>query len=325
MGPVTLAGDIGGTKAHLILVEEGGDPRQPLYEARIPAVGSASCEDLLAQFLAGAPVKPRFIGLGIPGPVKNGRVKPTNLMWEADEDLVAKAVGAERAVFVNDLVATALGVPLLRPDEQVVIAPGEPDLGPIAVVAPGTGLGEAFIERIGPRWKAHGSEAGHADFAPRGPRQRAIQAAVEAELGQVNLEAVCSGRGLPVLWRALASTGLQDADAARILSAPDPSPAIMTAAESPERNPCAAAAAEELSLILAQEAGNAAVRWLATGGVALAGGIPPRILPWLQRPAVVEAFRRNRALGSLLQRIPLSVVLNPGTAVLGAWAAARQA
>lgn len=320
-----LAGDIGGTKAHFILTTVDGDPRRPLYETRMPAADSVSCEELVGRFLAEAKVTPRWIGLGIPGPVINGRVKPTNLPWEANQDIVAQAAGAHRVVFVNDLVATTLGVPFLRADEQVLLAEGNADEGPVAVIAPGTGLGEAFLLRRGNRWEAHASEAGHADFAPRGDRQRGIHGFLERELSQVSLENVASGRGIPNLWKALGAEGLTDDPTIEqaILAALDQTPVIMAAAQSPSTNPRSAAVAETLALILAQEAGNAALRLLATGGVVLAGGVTPRIIDWLRQPAVISAFRKNPALGGFLGKIPLKASLNGGIAVLGAWAAAK--
>ena len=326
MSDLILAGDIGGTKAHLLLVERDGDPRHPRYEARLPTRGAASLEETLRRFLDEAKVRPRLVSLGIPGPVIGGRVKPVNLPWEAEQGAIAAACGAEQALFMNDLVATARGIPQLRADEMVTLAPGQPLAdGTIGVLAPGTGLGLGWLTREGGRWRAHPSEGGNADFAPRGPRQRAVHAAVEAELGQVPTEILASGRGLPTLWRAMGTTGLRDAAAteAAIQAAADPSPVIMQAAEDPVANPRSAAVAEDLALILAQEASNMAIRWIATGGVYLAGGVTPRILRWLQNPAVVAAFRRNPAHGALLSRIPLTAVLNPGTAVLGAWAAAQ--
>lgn len=326
MTDLILAGDIGGTKAHLLLVEAGGDPRQPRYEARLPTQGVGSLEETLRRFLHEAQARPRLVSLGIPGPVIGGRVKPVNLPWEAEQQAIAEVCGAEQALFMNDLVATALGIPQLRSDELLPLAPGQPLAdGTVGVLAPGTGLGLGWLTREGGRWRAHPSEGGNADFAPRGPRQRAVHAAVEAELGQVPTEIVASGRGLPTLWRALGAIGLRDAAATEtaIQAAADPSPVIMAAAEDPVANPRSAAVAEELALILAQEAGNMAIRWITTGGVYLAGGVTPRILTWLKNPAVVAAFRRNPAHGALLSRIPLTAVLNPGTAVLGAWAAAQ--
>ena len=322
-----LAGDIGGTKAHFILTSLDGDPRQPIHEARLSTVGSQSCEELIGQFLNKINVVPRWIGLGIPGPVIKGRVKPTNLAWEADQQAVAAFCGAHQAIFVNDLVATTLGVPFLRDDEQLILAPGETDEGPVAVIAPGTGLGEAFLLRRGQHWEAHASEAGHGDFAPRGSRQRDIHAFLEQELGQVSLENVASGLGIPLLWKALGKTSehLQDdfQTEESIRTAVDPTPLIMAAALNPTLNPRSSAVAETLALILAQEAGNAALRLLATGGVVLAGGVTPRIIPWLKNPAVITAYRKNQALGGFLSQISLRASLNSGIAVLGAWAAAK--
>ena len=331
MTDLVLAGDIGGTKAHFLLAPVDGNPRKPIAEERMPTAGSTSCEELVARFLKNTGAKPRWIGLGIPGPVINGRVRPTNLTWEADPVTVAQACGAEKAVFVNDLVATALGIPFLHDDEQEILLPGIIGDGPVAVIAPGTGLGEAWLQPIGQTWAAHPSEAGHSDYAPRGARQRTIHAVVEQEFGQVSLEMLASGRGIPILWRALGSVEIQgrllrdslDVEAA-VAAANDPTPLIMAAALDPIKNPRSAATAEELALNLIQECGNVALRLMATGGVVLAGGVPPRILPWLRQPAILAAFRKNVALSGLLSKIQLKVSLNGGIAVFGAWSAGRQ-
>lgn len=330
MSGLLLAGDIGGTKANLVLVDPAGDPRRPLFAQRLASNDFESLEALLETFLHAAGQRARHICVGIPAPVIDGHVAPVNIRWQAQEQSVARQVGVGKVRFLNDLVATALGIPELLDDEVVVLHPAVPrSQGPKAVVAPGTGLGTGYLLHDGTRYQAYGAEGGHADFAPRGAVQRRLHAflADDGSIydGQVNVEAVCSGRGINNLWRFFAHEGLRDSAAVEAQAAgmPDATPLIMQAAEQPGLNPRSAAAAEQFITILLQEAGNAAVRWLASGGVYLAGGVPPKVLTYLRRPGMMATYLSNRHLGNLLRETPLYVVMNDSAAVLGAIAGGR--
>ena len=330
MSELLLAGDIGGTKANLVLVDPAGDPRQPLFTQRLPTNDFASLEALLEAFLQSAGHRARHVCLGIPAPVVDGHVAPVNIRWQAQEQSVAKHLRLEKVRFLNDLVATALGIPELLLSEIVTLHPGAPRThGPKAVLAPGTGLGTGYLLHDGTRYQAYGAEGGHADFAPRGALQRRLHAFLaddgSVHAGQIHVEAVCSGRGIANLWRFFGHEGLRDsADVeARAAAAVDATPVVMQAAEQPEANPRSAAAANEFITILLQEAGNAAVRWLASGGVYLAGGVPPKVLKYLRRPAVLATYLSNRHLGHVVRETPLSVVINDQAAVLGAIACGR--
>ena len=331
MGGYLLAGDIGGTKANLVLVDPAGDPRRSIAAARIPTADHPTLEALLDAFRAQSGLTPAKVCLGIPSPVIDGRVAPVNIHWQADERLVAHHLGLEpsQVRFLNDLEATALGIPELRDDELLTLHPGNPrELGVKAVVAPGTGLGTGWLARDGERWRAFPSEGGHADFAPRGERQRRIQGFLANAAGQANVESVCSGKGITNLWRFFGTAeggNLRDSAAveAAAAAAGDPTPVVMQAAADAAANPRSVATAQEFVAILFQEAGNSALRWLATGGVYLAGGVPPKVLPWLQRPGALESYFSNPQLGRMIREMPLRVVLNESTAVLGAIAGGR--
>ena len=300
MSGLLLAGDIGGTKANLVLVDPAGDPRRPVFADRIATGEHDSLESLLEAFLRKAGRSAKWVCVGVPSPVIDGHVAPVNLRWQAQEETIAKHLGMERVRFLNDLVATALGIPELGPDEIVTLHPGAPRAGgPKAVIAPGTGLGTGYLLHDGQRYHAYPSEGGHADFAPRGERQRRLHAFLANRDGQIHVEAVCSGRGIANLWRFFGAEGLRDA---------------------PEVE---AAAADEFIAILLQEAGNAALRWVATGGVYLAGGVPPKVVDWLRRPAVLASYLASPTLGRVLRETPLHVVTNDQAAVLGAIAGGR--
>lgn len=330
MSELLLAGDIGGTKANLVLVDPAGDPRQPLFSQRLPTKDFASLEALLEAFLQSAGRRARHVCLGIPAPVVDGHVAPVNIRWQAQEQAVAKHLRLEKVRFLNDLVATALGIPELIASEIVTLHPGAPRThGPKAVLAPGTGLGTGYLLHDGTRYQAYGAEGGHADFAPRGALQRRLHAFLaddgSVHAGQIHVEAVCSGRGIANLWRFFGHEGLRDHASveAQATAATDPTPTIMQAAEQPVANPRSAAAADEFIAILLQEAGNTAVRWLASGGVYLAGGVPPKVLTYLRRPAVLATYLSNRHLGLAIRETPLYVVINDQAAVLGAIAGGR--
>lgn len=330
MSELLLAGDIGGTKANLVLVDPAGDPRQPLFGQRLPTNDFPSLEALLETFLQAAGRRAQHVCLGIPAPVVDGHVAPVNIRWQAQEHSVARHLGLEKVRFLNDLVATALGIPELLPDEVVTLHPGAARVqGPKVVIAPGTGLGTGYLLHDGTRYQAYGAEGGHADFAPRGAVQRRLHAFLaddgSVHDGQIHVEAVCSGRGIGNLWRFFGYEGLRDSAAieAQAGAATDPTPIVMQAAEQPEVNPRSAAAANEFIHILLQEAGIAAVRWLASGGVYLAGGVPPKVLKFLRRPAVLATYLSNRHLGQVVREAPLYVVINDQAAVLGAIAGGR--
>jgi glucokinase len=330
MSGLLLAGDIGGTKANLVLVDPAGDPRRPLFTQRLASNDFPSLEALLETFLSAAGQRARHVCVGIPAPVIDGHVAPVNIRWQAQEESVARHVGAEKVRFLNDLVATALGIPELLDSEVVTLHAGAPrSRGPKAVVAPGTGLGTGFLLHDGTRYQAYGAEGGHADFAPRGATQTRLHAFLANDGsvfdGQINVEAVCSGKGINNLWRFFGHQGLRDSAAieTQAVGLADATPLIMQAAEQPELNPRSAAAAQEFITILLQEAGNAAVRWVASGGVYLAGGVPPKVLTYLRRPAMMATYLSNRHLGQVLRETPLYVVMNDSAAVLGAIAGGR--
>ncbi len=324
-----LAGDIGGTKANLVLVDPAGDPRRPLYAERIPTADHPSLEALLDAFLAKAGHAATTACLGIPSPVIDGHVAPVNIHWQAQEQTVARHLGLRRVRFLNDLVATALGIPELSDNELVVLHAGAPRINGVkAIIAPGTGLGTGWLAHQGEHgteWEAYPSEGGHAEFAPRGALQRRLLAHMATGDQQVIVESVCSGRGIANLWRFFGSEGLRDSPAveAAAAAAADPTPVVMAAAHDLQANPRAAAAADEFVAILFQVAGNTALRWLATGGVYLAGGVSPKVLPWLRRPAALAAYLASPTLSRVLRETPLLVVLNEQTAVLGAFAGGR--
>ncbi len=317
-----LAGDIGGTKTDLAVFSPERGLRAPLAEGTFPSADYPSLEALVRAFLDTVRVPVAAASFGVSGPVVAGRAKITNLPWLIEETHLSEALRLPRVRVVNDLDAIASGILLLEPADLETLSPGAPAPGgSIAVIAPGTGLGEAFLTWDGRRYQAQPSEGGHVDFAPTNEREVEMLRFLQRRFGHVSYERVCSGLGLPNIYAYLKEAGVAEEPAwlARQLeTAPDPTPMIIKAAL--DDPPCALCA-ETLGMfvsILGAEAGNLALKVLATGGVYVAGGIPRRILPALKQRGFLEAFRRKGRFATLLDRVPVHVVLNSKVGLMGA-------
>lgn len=317
-----LAGDIGGTKTALGVFSPDAGPRAPLAEASFPSPHYESLETLVREFLDQVNLPVDRASFGVAGPVVAGRARVTNLPWVIDEVRLREALHLSTVRLLNDLDAVAHAVPKLTTADLASLQAGEPASGgAIAVIAPGTGLGEAFLTWDGSRYRAHPSEGGHADFAPTGERELGLLRYLQTRFAHVSYERVCSGLGLPNIYAYLKTTG--DAEepawlAARLAAAEDPTPVIVNAAlGDPPCGLCVAALVMFVS-ILGAEAGNLALKVLATGGVYVGGGIPPRILPALTGGRFLDAFRNKGRFADLLARVPVHVILTPKIGLLGA-------
>ncbi len=318
-----LAGDVGGTKTALALVSPEAGPSAPIAEATFPSGAHPSLEAVVRAFLDQTHASVARASFGVPGPVVGGRATATNLPWVVDEAVLRDRLRLSSVRLVNDLVATASAVPHLQPDDLRTLNAGRAEGGgAIAVIAPGTGLGEAFLTWDGTRYRAHPSEGGHADFAPTSERQLGLLGDLERREPHISYERVCSGLGLPHIYAYLKDSGVAKEPAwlaARLAQAPDPTPVIVEAALNPHPPcPLASATLETFVEILGAEAGNLALKVLATGGVYIGGGIPPRILSVLETGRFMEAFCRKGRLSGLLAGIPVHVIVHPATALFGA-------
>ena len=318
-----LAGDIGGTKSILALYPNEGDPRAPLVQRRYATRDFPSLTRLLDAFLAEHDARIDAATLAVAGPVVRGRAEATNLSWVVTEQGLRARLGDIPVRLVNDLQATAYAIPVLTPDDLHTLHPGEPEPeGTLAVIAPGTGLGEAFLVWDGTRYRAYASEGGHADFAPRNELELALLRFLMQRLDHVSYERVCSGVGIPNLYAFLKESGYAPEPpwlSQRLLQAEDPTPVIVAAALTDEP-PCALCTAtlDLFVSILGAEAGNLAMKVLATGGVYVAGGIPPRILDALGHGQFMKSFVRKGRLADRLVRMPVHVVMNGNAALIGA-------
>jgi glucokinase len=316
-----LAGDIGGTKTALALFSEEEGPHRPLVEQTYPSADYSSLEAIVADFTGSQRNNLQGACFGVAGPVQHGRVQVTNLPWLVDGQALSQALAGVQVTLLNDLEAVAGAIPILERSDLATLQPGNPVAnGPIAVVAPGTGLGEAFLVWDGRRYRAYPSEGGHTDFAPTNALQIKLLQYLMTKFDRVSYERVCSGIGVPNIYNGLLEIGAarpEPAVAGQVNQAPDPTPVIFNAALSGACDLCRATL-QMFVTVLAAEAGNLALKVLATGGVYLGGGIPPRILPQLQAGPFMNAFSRKGRFKALLNQIPVHVILQPKTALFGA-------
>jgi glucokinase len=318
-----LAGDVGGTKTNLALFDTEGGPRRPLREATFPSEQYPDLEAIVDEFLSQGDEDPNFACFGVAGPVVEGWATITNLSWQMEEEQLADALGFDQVSLINDLESIANAIPLMEKDDLYTLNDREPAFGgAIAVIAPGTGLGEAFLTWNGTRYEAHPSEGGHTDFAPADEIQIGLLRYLQDIYGHVSWERVCSGMGIPNVYAYLKASGAAGEPAwlaEELAAAEDATPVIVNHALQSDQ-PCelCLATVHTFVSILGAEAGNMALKALATGGVYLAGGIPPRIVRFLDDGRFMEAFQHKGRLGELAGRLPIHVMLNPKAALLGA-------
>ena len=314
-----LAGDVGGTKTSLALYrrEAGG-----LLRGRMATYRSgehAGLDAILRDFLGGGTTVERAC-IGAAGPVVDGRCRLTNLEWEVDEESLRRTLGVRNAYLVNDLQAMASSLPFLRESDRAMIQKGEADpRGNMAVLAAGTGLGEGFLVGSDTGYIPLASEGGHVDFAARDEREMRLHAFLRARHGRVSVERVLSGPGLHEIYRFLREEeGMaEEAGVAAEVAGAEPQRAIVRLGLA--GGPGASAEALRIFCSLyGAEAGNLALQYLATGGVYLGGGIAPAILSALRRGEFLAAFLDKGRMGSLLSRVPVTVILDPAAPLLGA-------
>ena len=328
MTDVILAGDIGGTKTHFGLFRMAGSELSPIRDFVYQTAAFASLEQACATFLAGSDRELRIGAacFGVPGPVIDGVSHATNVAWSMSQDSIQCAIGGAPTRLMNDLEVTAYGLPYLNESEVAVLQRGEDRHSPanIAVIAAGTGLGESALIATAGGYVAVPTEGGHCDFAPRGAEQSALLDFLAREFGHVSFERVLSGPGLHNIYRFVVSQrpGPEPDWLTARMHTEDPSAVIGESAIAASDARCVHAL-ELFTAIYGAEAANLALKYLAIGGVYLCGGIAPKILPFLQRGALVAAFLDKGRLRPMLERFAIRVSLNPSAALMGAaWAGA---
>jgi len=318
---VILAGDIGGTKTIVALFEDAGGGLRVLREETFPSRSHEGLAEILEAFRAREPLPPlRGACFGVAGPVFDGRCEATNLPWVIDAKALRGTLGLERVAVINDLVATAYGILDLKPDEVVVLNEGRPHPeGNKALIAAGTGLGEAILFWDGTRYRPVASEGGHADFAPRNVLEIELLRYLLKKHHRVSYERVLSGPGILNIYSFLkeAGHGEEAVWLRERFHGQDPSVVITDAAMRGESDLCVKTLGLFVSLYGA-EAGNLALKALATGGVYVGGGIAPKILDRLMDGTFMTAFTDKGRLSPLVTDMTVRVVLNPQTALRGA-------
>ncbi len=314
-----LSGDIGGTNTRLALYRRDLTRPAPVHLARFRNDDFASVHEIVARFLADKE-KPSIACFGVAGLVDGGRCHLTNRNWTIAEHALATQIGAP-AILVNDVAAAAIGVAHLDETGYVVLQHGSRPWGRgnIAVVAPGTGLGQAAAVWDGMRHHPLATEAGHADFAPVTPIELELSNWLrERHDGHASIERVLAGPAMTEIAAFLVASGrCQPVPAIEALPETE-RPAALTRLGLEGKEPLAAAVLDLFVAALAREAGNAALRFLALGGVALAGGIPPRLLASLRQPHFIQTLVDKGRFGELMRSLPVRVVIEPDVAMLGA-------
>ena len=320
-----LAGDIGGTKTQLAIISPEIGPRAPLAEATFPSSRYRSLEAVVGEFLGQVNMGVERASFGVAGPVVAGRATVTNLPWVIDEAQLSHKLPISSVHLLNDLEAIAWAVPRLgdEPADLCTLNAGRPVIGgTIGIIAPGTGLGEAYLTFDCGHYWAHASEGGHTDFAPATRDEIALLHYLFDHLDHVSYERICSGIGIPSIYDFLRDSGYALEPpwlTGELAAATDRTPVIVNAALHPEKKTKLCQATLDFFVsILGSEAGNLALKMLATGGIYLGGGIPPRILPALKDKRFLEAFRNKGRMSALLENVPVHVILNPKVALLGA-------
>jgi glucokinase len=316
-----LAGDIGGTRSRLALIDPEVGAHDPLMEKEYKSAVFDGLEGVIDAFCTEVDESFERASFGVAGPVVKGSAKVTNLPWVMDEDALSEASGIPKVTLLNDLEATAYGVLELHDDETYTLNEGSPSPeAAIAVIAPGTGLGEAFLTWNGQRYDAHPSEGGHADFGPMNQQQIELLTYLWADYDHVSYEWVCSGIGIPNVYAFLRDSGFAEeppAFAEQLAAAEDKTPLIAERATGEDALPLCTETMNLFAAILGAEAANLALKVLSTNGLYLGGGIPPRILPLLEEQFMAHFLQKGR-FNNLLEEIPVHVVLNPKTALIGA-------
>ncbi len=315
-----LAGDVGGTSARLAAYETRGGGLGLLVEKTYPSTQYPGLGEIVERFVAEHDLRLTHACCGIAGPVRDNCVKTTNLPWFIDGAVLARRLGLHAFVLINDLEANAWGVGALGPEDIVTLNTGEPGArGNAAVIAAGTGLGEAGLYWNGIDHLPFACEGGHGDFAPRDALEIELLQHLIAKFGRVSYERVVSGQGLCNIYGFLRDTGrgeetpevaaaMQDGDVA----------AVISQAALENRSPLCVQALDVFASIYGAEAGNVVLKFMALGGLYIGGGIAPKILPKLRDGGFMRAFRAKGRMTPLLEATPVHVILNPNTALLGA-------
>lgn len=315
-----LAGDIGGTKTHLALYEEEQGKLVCVKEKKFPSQKYPNLRLIVKEFLTEASEEISKGCFGIAGPVKKGKSQATNLPWLVESDVLSKELSIEKVSLINDLEANAYGLNMLEEKEFYVLNEGNKDAeGNKALISAGTGLGEAGIFFDGKKDFPFACEGGHADFAPRNEEEDSLIRFLRKKFGHVSYERILSGPGLYNVYQFIVETRVEEEkeEVLKEIAAGDAPRLVSEKGLSGESRACRKAL-ELFVSIYGSEAGNVALKMFALGGVYIGGGIAPKLLSIIKQGAFLDSFKRKGRFSDLLGAIPIRVVLNDKTALLGA-------
>jgi glucokinase len=323
-----LAGDIGGTKAVFALYDSAGGKLVLRREQRFASQTSGTIEQMVTQFLSAGPEKAADVQaacFGAPGPVRDGKLKLTNLPWALDAAVLAKELGIAHLFLINDLEANGYGIAQLEPAQVYTLNEGDPDAeGNRALVSAGTGLGEAIVAWVGDRYVPMASEGGHTDFGPANALQVELLEYLRAKFGHVSWERVVSGQGLTNIYGFLRDAKKMDEPAwLRERMAKEDENAVISVCGMDGSSELCAAALDMFVSCYGAEAGNMALKALALGGLYIGGGIAPKIAKKLEDGKFMGAFVSKGRLEPLLHAVPVRIILESRAALMGAAAYAE--
>lgn len=315
-----LAGDIGGTSARLAIVDIDADAVRLVHTRRFASKDFPRLAPIVHAFLTNVADVPNRACFAVACPVIDGKCSATNLSWEIDVGELGEKIGIPRTEVVNDLHAVGHGVQRLSPADLVTLQTGEPnERGVIALIGAGTGLGEAFVTRSGDAYHVHSSEGGHTSFSAGTELEWGLNRSLATKFAHVSYERVVSGPGLVSIYRYLVEAGVAEEQASvrTQMEAADPAAVIATHALA-GTDPLSERALEMFASAYGAQAGNLALTVMATGGVYVAGGIAPRIVPKLRDGAFMTAFLDKGRLSDVLARVSVDIIINPHVGLIGA-------
>lgn len=314
-----LSGDIGGTHTRLALLEVNHQQIEPLCEATLPSAEHASLASAVTSFLSAHNITCEHACFGIAGPVINQRCQTTNLPWVIDAKELADSLNIPQVWLINDLEANACGISALKEDDLLTLQTGDPQAeGNACIISAGTGLGEAGLYWDGARHRPFATEGGHTDFAPANALEYALLEYLQPQYERISWERILSGPGLIEIYRFLSHhhDNSQPTEFQEILDTPDPAAAISSRALD-NSCPLCCEALHLFITLYGREAGNLALKQMATGGVFIGGGIAPKILPKLTTGPFLDAFNAKGRMTPLMRSMPVRVILNDRAALFG--------
>ncbi len=320
-GKVFIAADVGGTKTELGVFTVRNEIPELIKKERFLNSQFHGLIEVIDRFITREDFKKAhipFLTLGVAAPVEKGPIRLTNINWTIDREELKRELNIGRVYAINDIVACAWGIPLLREEDLFILNEGIRREANMAVICAGTGLGESIVIYTGGRYIPVPSEGGHTDFAPQTPVEVGLLFFLQEKYGHVSYERVASGHGIKNIYDFLSHERVVPDRIRERFEKEDP-PSVITEEALKEYGDLACRETLEIFLsVLAREASNLALKGLARGGVYLGGGIIPRILSVLKEGRFMNSFTRKGRFTDFLKEVPVHVILRPEVVLLGA-------